>query len=163
MRVTDKYVFFWGSEFSNWYKTKFTYWNKEFTSSEQAIMWAKAHLFNDEEVANKILETDDPKTQKALGRKVRNFDVDVWNQNAPGIVTYICYYKFSQNEYLKNLILSYGNREFVEASPHDKIWGIGLHYEDDDVLDKSKWQGKNWLGIALTNVRDKLVMENNND
>jgi ribA/ribD-fused uncharacterized protein len=57
---------------------------------------------------------------------------------------------------------TYGNREIVEASPEDKIWGIGMHETNPDILDKSKWLGTNWLGEAIMRVRDELLTENVN-
>ena len=38
-RVTDNYVLFWGSGFSNFYPCKIIFDNKEFKSSEQLFMW----------------------------------------------------------------------------------------------------------------------------
>ena len=70
-------------------------------------------------------------------------------------------YKFTQNPKLKELLLSMGDKEFVEASPYDKIWGIGLDENDVRCLDKSQWQGKNWLGEAIMEVRDRLWIEKN--
>jgi len=43
-------------------------------------------LFNDEDAAALILESHSPRDQKALGRRVRNFDVEVWNANCKEIV-----------------------------------------------------------------------------
>lgn len=50
------------------------------------MMWKKALLFDDKEIADKILKQKNPKTVKSLGRKVRNFDTDVWNNNSFDIV-----------------------------------------------------------------------------
>lgn len=161
MRVTKDYVFFWHGEFSNWYRTEFISAGVKFTSTEQAMMVSKALLFDDKWVADMIMRTNNPQEQKHLGRKVRNFDADKWNSVALHIVTELCYQKFTQNDELKTLMLSHGNREFVEASPLDKIWGIGLHYDDDEVLDRNKWKGTNWLGIALTKARDRIIEEQN--
>lgn len=159
MRLTNEYVLFWHGEFSNWYKCEFEYMGENFTSSEQAMMWMKANLFKDVEVANAIMRTNNPKEQKELGRRVRNFDADLWNRNALNYVTEICYYKFKQNAYLKTLLLSYPNLSFVEASPYDKVWGIGLHYDDVDAGDPTKWQGTNWLGIALNRAREMILSD----
>lgn len=157
MRIDDNYVLFWHGEFSNWYGCDFTYKGVKFTSSEQAMMWEKANLFGDTEVANAIMRTNNPKEQKALGRKVRGFDVSVWEDNAVRLVTDICYEKFTQNKHLLTCILSYPGKTFVEASPLDKVWGIGLHYDDALASDKTQWNGTNWLGVCLNNVRDRII------
>jgi hypothetical protein len=65
--------------------------------------------------------------------------------------------KFSQNSSLKNVLLSTGDRTIVEASPEDRIWGIGMHWTDDGVLDEANWDGMNLLGAALMVVREMLT------
>lgn len=53
-RITDTQVFFWGSEFSNWYGCKFVYKGHSFENTEQAFMWEKAIFFDDNDTAEKI-------------------------------------------------------------------------------------------------------------
>lgn len=157
MRVTDKYVFFWGGVFSQWAKSTFKDVNGEqFTSCEQYMMYKKAELFNDKDTAIKILATNDVKKIKQLGREVKNFNNDVWDAEKLKIVISGNVYKFTQNESLKAELLKHKGKTFVEASPQDRIWGIGLHYDDDVVLDPKQWKGQNLLGIALTKVRNVL-------
>ena len=43
-------------------------------------------LFADESVAAKIMASDDPREQKALGRKVSNFSDETWKKNCRKIV-----------------------------------------------------------------------------
>ena len=110
------------------------------------------------EIELKIIYNE--RNRKALGRKVRNFDSTVWNQHAIDIVSEGNYQKFKQNPSLSKILLGkHVNKEIVEASPKDKIWGIGLHYSDQNCDDKSKWQGTNWLGISIMNAREKLIEE----
>jgi len=159
-RITDKYVFFWGSVFSNWYSCIFMYEGERFNNSEQAFMWEKARYFNDERSAAAILKETNPRNVKALGRRVAGFDVEKW-----AIISYIymvgaCYAKFNQNEDLKQQLLATGDKTLVEASPYDTIWGIGLGMDNDDILDESKWRGMNLLGKALMVVRRTIKEEN---
>lgn len=160
-RITDKYVFFWGSELSNWYSAFFTYKNHNFANSEQAFMWEKAVTFKDNESADMILHTPSPMSNKQLGRKVKNFDAKVWSEVSYQIMVDVNMAKFSQNPRLAKLLLSTENKTIVEASPDDCIWGIGLYWSNNDCLDESKWKGTNWLGKALMDVREKLRNETN--
>jgi ribA/ribD-fused uncharacterized protein len=92
------------------------------------MMYEKAMLFGDSVIAQKILDTDSPRLQKALGRKVNNFDQATWDMHCIDIVYRGNLAKFSRNEKLKKELLDEKHREheFVEASPVDTIWGIGL-------------------------------------
>lgn len=155
-RVTDKYVFFWGSEFSNWYDCFFRYRGLLFYNSEQAFMYEKAKFFHDDIIASQILACDNPSVCKSLGRKVRGFDTKKWLTAGYPFMVEINYAKYNQNLQLKELLLSTGDKTIVEASPYDNIWGIGIHWNDDNCLDESKWKGQNLLGKALMEVRKQL-------
>ncbi len=155
-RITDKYVFFWGSEFSNWHPCKFKYKDKNFSNTEQAFMWEKAMYFHDNEIADQIINTSNPRICKELGRKVRNFNAETWMIMSYSIMVSVNMAKYSQNPELKKILLSTGDKTIVEASPYDKIWGIGLYWNTDECLNESNWQGMNLLGKALMEVRSKL-------
>ena len=143
---------------SQWYPCKFEVDNITYTSAEQYMMAEKAKLFGDEEIRTQILNTSDPRKCKALGRKVKNFDKDLWNQNKIQIVNQGNKEKFMQNDTLKQFLLSTGDKVLVEASPTDRIWGIGLGKNNPDALDPAKWRGKNLLGFSLMNVRESIVL-----
>ena len=160
MRVTDKHVFFWGEWPSNWFKCHFVAEGKEFFNSEQYFMWVKAKTFGDEEVADEILKKGkNPKTAKALGRKVKNYDDAVWNEKRYQVMVDANLYKYSQNEELKGLLLNpeLKGKGYVESSPLDRIWGVGLSENDPLIDDEKNWLGTNLLGKALDEVREKLV------
>lgn len=159
-RITETHVYFWGSVLSNWYDCKFIYNDHNFNNSEQAFMWEKAKFFNDDETAELILNTPDPRTVKELGRQVKNFNRDLWLEHGYYAMINVNYAKYSQNINLKNILLSTGDKILVEASPFDRIWGIGLHWNNDDCLDEAKWDGLNLLGRALMEVRNKIMKEN---
>jgi ribA/ribD-fused uncharacterized protein len=156
---TDKYIFFWGGTFSQWCPSKFVIDNVEYNCCEQYMMAKKALLFEDIDSYNQIMATKSPKEQKAIGRKVKNFDKNKWEAVCREIVYEANYAKFSQNAVMKSELSRSGDREIVEASPEDKIWGIGMHESHPDILDKSKWQGTNWLGEAIMQVRNKFDEE----
>jgi ribA/ribD-fused uncharacterized protein len=155
-RITDTHVFFWGSEFSNWHLCTFKYKEHIFQNSEQAFMWEKAMYFNDSQSASMILACPTPSVVKKLGRKVKNFDQKEWLTAGYDAMVDVNYAKFDQNKDLKSLLKSTEDKIIVEASPYDIIWGIGLHWEDDRVLDESQWRGMNLLGKALMEVREIL-------
>lgn len=151
--MNEQYLFFWNGPFSQWYRSKFVAEGIEFCTAEQYMMYQKAVLFSDWRIADEILLTKEPKEQKALGRKVFGFDPEIWNAHARDIVTTGNYAKFTQNERLKGIILDSGDKILVEASPYDKIWGIGLDVETAKVTPVDQWKGTNWLGECLMQVR----------
>lgn len=158
MRITKTHVFFWGSIFSQWSldtdngNYQFKQNDIKFSSAEQYMMYHKAILFDDVNIAKQILSTRDVRKIKELGRKVKNFDNKIWDQYKYNIVLEGTRLKFSQNKNLLKELMKHQDKIFVEASPHDKIWGIGLHWNDDKVLNTKNWQGENLLGKAITEV-----------
>jgi hypothetical protein len=156
-RVTDTHVYFWGDPtLSNWGPAPFTYKENQFYNSEQAFMWEKALCFGDTETADQILETSNPRTAKDLGRLVKNYDEKVWETKRFDAMLNVCMAKFSQNPDRLKTLLSTGNRTIVEASPYDKVWGVGMHWTDDEILDEKNWKGLNLLGKVLIQVREHL-------
>ena len=159
--ITDKYVFFWNGPFSQWYPSKFVIDEVEYNCCEQYMMAKKALLFNDIESHKMIMYSKSPDEQKGFGRRVKGFDKDKWEAVCRQIVFDGNYAKFTQNPKLLKELNDTKDLEIVEASPYDKIWGIGLHETDERCLDKSQWQGTNWLGEAIMQVRDRLWIEKN--
>jgi ribA/ribD-fused uncharacterized protein len=120
------------------------------------MMHQKALLFGDEETAELIMQEKNPREQKKFGRMVKNFDKSIWERNCLAIVYEGNLAKFSQNPGLKEEMLSTGNAFFVEASPLDNVWGIGMDEDAQGVEDPSYWLGLNLLGQALTLVKNEL-------
>ena len=156
--MTEKFTFFWHGPFSQWHPCEFEINGVTYSCSEQFMMAEKARLFDDTETLEKILASRNPKEQKSLGRKVRNFDQKVWEEDAQNIVFYGNMAKFEQNKDMKKLLLATDGTTLVEASPYDKIWGIGLRETNPKALKRETWCGLNWLGETLTKVR-KAMME----
>lgn len=161
-------IFFWGHTsnkkdrvgkecLSQWYMKDFNVGHIAYCCMEQYLMSKKALLFGDEESNNKIMESRDQRVIKQLGREVKNFDEKVWNQFKMPIVLTGNYYKFSQVESLRKYLLSTGNKILVEASPYDKIWGIGMGENEARLCEIEEWKGKNLLGFALMIIRDELA------
>jgi ribA/ribD-fused uncharacterized protein len=152
----DKYHFFWGGEFSQWYPSTFEIDGKTYNCAEQYMMYQKALHFGDISTAKRIMKEPRPKEQKALGRSITPFDADSWMNVCFEIVKRGNVAKFTQNPKLLKVLLSTGDKELVEASPYDKIWGIGLSETDPKIYDKSNWDGLNLLGKVCMEVREEL-------
>ncbi len=157
--IKDGFTFFWrpDSVFSQWYPRDFVVDGQTFGCAEQFMMHGKARLFHDDEIAAEILAVPDPRTHKALGRKVRGFDDRTWKGARERIVHAGNHAKFTQHPDLKAALLATVGTELVEASPMDTIWGIGLASSNPRATDRSKWRGLNLLGRILTRLRDELI------
>lgn len=161
INVTDKYVCFWGSEFSNFYPCKIVAENRKFKTSEQYFMWQKADYFCDDVIAEAILNSSTPMEAKALGRRVDGFVEEAWEKVREQAMFNAVYCKFSQNEDLKRVLLSeeFKDKHFVEGSPTDRIWGVGIIWNDEKIADENNWNGLNLLGKTLDAVRERLLSE----
>ena len=160
MKITDTHVYFYSPRevFSNWHKCEFKdpITGLLFGSSEQAFFWYKADFFKDNKRRFLIENEKNPKTAKDWGREIINYDEKSWKSMRVGYMTYVNYLKYSQNPEFTRELLETENRKLVEASPFDKIWGVGLKETDIKILDEKEWLGTNLLGIALENVRELI-------
>ena len=151
----NNYTYFWNGCFSSWHIAPIKIRGYDFNCCEQYFMACKASMSGDGETAQWICQADDPRDQKKLGREVRGFNPVAWNSVSRDIMFRAHWAKFTQHEQLRKVLLD-TQGELVEASPYDKIWGIGLGAEDPRAKDKSQWLGTNWLGEILTEIRDNL-------
>ncbi|OZG75169.1 hypothetical protein BTA51_01935 [Hahella sp. CCB-MM4] len=161
-----KYVLFWGHQksetritktcFSQWYDSPFTQKGIAYLTAEHFMMAEKARLFGDSNAEQKILLADNPGEAKKLGREVQGFENSVWEHHRFDIVVKANLLKFGQNAELKEFLLNTGDRILVEASPVDKIWGVGLAMDHPAVENPYQWRGLNLLGFALMEVRLQL-------
>jgi len=161
-----KYVFFWGhlekdsvvskSCFSQWYDSAFEEDGNRYLTAEHYMMYHKARLFGDNAASQKVLLATKPGEVKAIGREVPGFNQNLWEQHRFEIVVKANLAKFSQNKVLAEFLLNTGDRILVEASPVDKIWGIGLAQDNPASENPNNWKGPNLLGFALMEVRSLL-------
>ncbi len=162
-----KFVFFWGHQspadgsitkscFSQWFDCRFSVDGVEYSTSEQYMMAQKALIFGDNTIYSEIMNASHPNEFKSLGRKISGFDEKIWNENKTDIVIKGNTAKFSQNQELKDFLLGTNDRILVEASPYDKIWGVGMSAKDSGITNPNCWQGENLLGFCLMEVRDKV-------
>jgi len=166
MGKKEKYTFFWGGPFSNFHPAYFMdAAGNTYNCTEQYYMSKKALFFGDQHHYEKIMSESSPKKQKNYGRKVDGFDDKKWygefadDNPAKKHMFDGNYLKYTQNDKLKKMLLDTLGTELVEASPYDKIWGIGKRASDWGSDEKRFWRGKNWLGEVLTSVRDKIIEE----
>lgn len=157
------HCFFWqtSSPFSNWHSAKYIINEIEFNCSEQGVMYEKALLFKDYNIAQKILEClpSQQRLMKKLGRDVKGFNETIWKKNRKKIYKKHCSEKFKQNEHLKTSLLNTHGKTLVEASPTDKIWGIGMNKNEALITPQNKWKGLNLLGEILTEIRMELEQQ----
>ncbi len=173
---SEKFTFFYSSNspFSQWYKCFFKgerifddsgKFKDEpqisFTSAEQYMMYHKAMINIEPEIAVKIMNTNDPRKQKEFGRslKMEEHDLETWDFYKTEVVYNGNLAKFIQNEDLKQVLFSTKGTTLVEASPNDSIWSIGLAEDDPKAQKRKTWNGNNLLGIILTKIRIDLMGE----
>ncbi|CCH31500.1 hypothetical protein BN6_42130 [Saccharothrix espanaensis DSM 44229] len=160
-------MFFWGHTpsapdrvgkecLSQWWEGAFTVDGRSYRTAEHFMMAGKADLFGDAGIAERVLAARTPGEAKALGREVRGFDPATWEAHRLDIVVRGNLAKFTAHDTAREFLLSTGERLLVEASPVDRVWGIGLAADDERATDPAAWQGLNLLGEALMEVRRRL-------
>jgi len=130
-----------------------------FETSEHAFMARKALEFGDLESYEDIKNTLQPQSAKAIGRQVKGYDDDKWAEVRYKHMYDACMGKFDGTE-LQEDLMNTGNRILVEASPYDKVWGVGLGENDPKIEDEANWKGLNLLGKVLMDVRQELRERN---
>ena len=162
------FVFFWKDNeengyLSNWYRRKFVIDDFEYLHVDQYMMAQKAKLFHDSARYTAILRATNPWECKDLGRQVTPFDAKTWNAVKYDVVKDGNRAKYEQNPDLKKLLLATGNAVLAEASPKDKVWGIGLDAQTAASTDMSEWPGQGLLGLALMELRTEFSGEANKE
>jgi ribA/ribD-fused uncharacterized protein len=142
---------------SQWYPAAFTVEGTSYPSAEHFMMCAKARVFQDADAEASILNSATASEAKRLGRRVRGYDEITWARHREMAVFIGNVAKFHQNPALGDFLASTGTRVLVEASPYDRIWGIGLRASDRRATDPEAWPGQNLLGFTLMNVRAQLA------
>lgn len=142
---------------SQWYPAPFDHEGITYPHAEAFMMAAKARLFEDATTHAAILRESDPLKCKRLGRQVRGFDARVWNDHAYRIVVTACIAKFTGRPGRVDYLAQTAPAVLVEASPSDRVWGIGLRASDPAAHDVRTWRGQNLLGFALTEAREQLT------
>ncbi|GGQ90000.1 hypothetical protein GCM10010280_41810 [Streptomyces pilosus] len=162
-----KYLHFWGHRpppgggvgagcLSQWWPSPFTVDGVGYATAEHWMMAAKARLFGDAEGERRVLAAEHPAEAKKAGRLVRGFDEATWRRERFGVVVEGSVHKFAAHDDLRAFLLGTHDRVLVEASPVDRVWGIGLAADDERASDPGRWRGPNLLGFALMEARERL-------
>eukprot|EP00892_Ulva_mutabilis_P001945 jgi/Ulvmu1/11751/UM008_0165.1 len=159
-----EYVLFWRPSdeagwLSQWYASPFTVDGVRYPTAEHYMMVGKARLFNDSDMIQRIMADESPKSAKRLGRKVAGFDNDVWREHCIDVVVAANLAKFGQNRELYDVLMSTGTSVLVEASPCDRMWGVGKAPWDEAARKPEEWDGENLLGFCIMRVRHLLAKD----
>ncbi|WP_225838627.1 NADAR family protein [Streptomyces sp. NK08204] len=163
-----RYLHFWGhrprrdgridaSCLSQWWPSPFVVDGVPYATAEHWMMAGKARLFGDTEAERGVLAAAHPAEAKKVGRLVRGFDEAIWERERFRIVVEGSVHKFAAHDALREFLLATGERVLVEASPVDRVWGIGLAADDEAASDPERWKGPNLLGFALMEARERLA------
>lgn len=181
-KTTYTYFWKSQSIFSQWHPSKFIYKDITFSSAEQFMMYSKAKLFGADDIAQKIIDYNEKPLikqflngelsdtdicndkgmlrewdayQKAIkdhGREVKDYVEAVWVEKRVPIVSVASREKYDQNPSYKAELMKCSGTKMVEASPYDKIWGIGLDQYKAEKIPAEQWPGLNLLGNVLTKL-----------
>jgi ribA/ribD-fused uncharacterized protein len=142
---------------SQWHPAGLTVDGVRYATAEHWMMAGKARLFGDGEALAQVLAAPHPRAAKGVGQRVRGFDEQVWREHRVELVVRGNVAKFGQHPQLRAFLLATAGRILVEASPLDRIWGIGLGADDERAADPARWRGLNLLGFALMEARARLA------
>lgn len=168
------FVTFWQADegvenriFSQWYPHQFSVNGRIYETAEQYMMSEKSLLFDDLDSYKAIMNESNPKICKQLGRKVQNFDSNIWNKSFREIIWHGNLGKLQGDIAFVNALLSTGDAVLVEASPVDDIYGAGLDKANllnpdgtlkvlpqDWHIEGETKQAENNLGFVLMGLRD---------
>ena len=144
------------SMFSNFYHSPIVVDNKTYPTAEHYYQCRKALYFGDHERFDAIYAAPRPAQAKHLAREIKNFKDYIWQAAAPRVMEQVVYLKFSQNNVLRNRLLSTGDAALVEATEFDSFWGSGLNIMDNDNAVEANRKGANVLGRILMSVRERI-------
>lgn len=177
------------STFSQWHPAKFVYKDITFSSAEQFMMYSKAKMFGADDIAQKIIDYNEKPLikqflngeitnkdicndkgmlrewdayQKAIkdhGREVKNYVEAVWVEKRIPVVSVASREKYDQTPEYKKELMQHAGTKMVEASPYDKIWGIGLDQYKAAKIPEDKWPGLNLLGDVLTKLCENYTAD----
>jgi N-glycosidase YbiA len=130
-------------EFSNFYPSPIELDGHTWSTTEHYFQAQK--FIADETHFHNVLQLPKPREAFLYPREHRSAVRSDWAQVKDGIMLTACMAKFEQHLWLRELLLSTGNRQLVEHTTKDSYWGDG-----------GDGSGRNQLGITLMQVRSNL-------
>lgn len=142
---------------SQWWPAPMTISGLLYPTAEHFMMAEKARLFGDNATHNRILQAKGPGSAQRLGRMVHNFAEPTWALARTRIVVQGNLAKFQQHPHLQRYLIRTGSTVLAQASPADRVWGIGFAACASEACNPAAWTGLNLLGFALMTVREHLT------
>lgn len=158
MTVSENYHFFYKSKLSQWHMVDFKVDGIIYCCCEQFMMSQKSLLMGDIDSHYNIMKSRSPAEHQRFGREVKYFNNDLWDKNKINIVHKGNYHRFTQSDECLKLLLDTFPKLLVEASPIDRVYGVGLSANDPLINDSKNWKGVNLLGQILTLVRTEISL-----
>jgi ribA/ribD-fused uncharacterized protein len=126
---------------------------------EHYFQTMKAIEFGDTEIEKKMMATPSAKAVKALGKKVKNFVKEIWDDKRLEVMMKGVKAKFVQHPELQKQLLDTENKQIGEADARDSFWGIGTSENTEVSKNPAKWKGQNRLGKILMALRDDFKIQ----
>ncbi len=138
IREHDKHIFFSGqSVLITFHMKMLIIQDNVYVCPELYIQSQKAKLFKCYNTVKQVLEAKSPIQMKNLCKNLSSFDRELWKKEAPRIAK-VCLQANFQDPVLKNYLLSTGMKSQIEASPHDKVWGVRFSMHCQQLLQKKE-------------------------
>jgi len=143
---------------SNFYDAPFKMDGTEYKTAEHAYQAQKAATF-DKPMVEKIVKAKSAQSAKSFGKKVANYNEEVWSAKQEEVMREILKAKFTQNDAIRKLLIDTEDKMIANADPRDSYWGIGTSSGTTIAKDPTKWKGKNMMGKILMELRTELRSE----
>jgi len=133
---------------SPFWPVEFTMDSTRYFTAYQAFEVARATDAGKEDIKAALLKTRSPRTMRFITKK---FETPAKNSKALWTAIYTAIY--SQHPEMKAKLLETTTDALVFADIRKGSSGVGLGERDKAILDPTKWQGENHLGLALESLR----------
>ena len=131
----------------------------QFPTVEHYFQAMKAKEFKDDEIYEKIVKAKTSKAAKALGKKVKGFEKEIWDSKKDDIMRIGIRTKFVQHPELRKQLQETGERMIGEADARNTYWGIGTSQNSEKSKYPAKWRGQNRIGKILMDLRKEFQEE----